>query len=149
MEFLIGLMTFVLVMDCLFLILLILIQLPKKEAGMGTAFGGATTDALFGAGSGNSLTMLTKYTATLFFVLALLLSTVNAHRSLSKRTGLTEALRKQTTAPANAMVPPPATTNALPAATAATTNMLSITASNLAPAPKTPATNNTAEAPQK
>lgn len=148
MGFLIGLMTFVLVIDCLFLMLLILIQLPKKEAGMGTAFGGATTDALFGAGSGNTLTKLTKYTATVFFVLALLLSTLNAHRSLSKRTGLTEALRKQTTAPANVMVPPPPSTEALPAAATAT-NMLSITASNLAPAPKTPATNIPAEAPNK
>ena len=45
MGFIIGLLTVVLAIDCIFLILLILIQLPKKEAGMGTAFGGAATDA--------------------------------------------------------------------------------------------------------
>jgi preprotein translocase subunit SecG len=62
------------VLDCLVLILLVLIQLPKKEAGMGLAFGGAATDALFGAGSGNVLTKITKYAATLFFVLSVVLS---------------------------------------------------------------------------
>ena len=36
MNLLIGLLTVVLVLDCLFLILLILIQLPKKEAGAGS-----------------------------------------------------------------------------------------------------------------
>ncbi len=56
MGFLIGLLTVVMVLDCLVLIFLVLIQLPKKEAGAGLAFGGAATDALFGAGSGNVLT---------------------------------------------------------------------------------------------
>ena len=56
------------------LILLVLMQLPKKEAGAGLAFGGGATDALFGAGSGNVLTKITKYAAVIFFALALLLS---------------------------------------------------------------------------
>jgi preprotein translocase subunit SecG len=149
MGFLIGVMTFILVMDCLFLILLILIQLPKKEAGMGTAFGGAATDALFGAGSGNTLTKLTKYAATIFFALALLLSTINAHRSVSQRNSFSDALRKQSAPAANMMVPPPAHSNPMPAAApTATTNLLSINSTNLAPTPKAPATN-TAEAPIK
>src|SRR3954451_17118429 len=79
MSLLIGFLTFVLVMNCLFLILLILIQLPKKEAGAGIAFGGAATDALFGAGSGNALTNLTKYSASLFIGMAVLLSVLNMH----------------------------------------------------------------------
>src|ERR1035441_10511217 len=65
MGFLIGLFTVVMVLDCLVLILLVLIQLPKKEAGMGLAFGGAATDALFGAGSGNVLTKITKFRSEL------------------------------------------------------------------------------------
>ena len=73
MGFLIGILTFVMVVDCLALILLVLIQLPKKEAGAGLAFGGAATDALFGAGSGNVLTKISKYAAGIFFVLAVLL----------------------------------------------------------------------------
>ena len=64
-------------MISLFLILLVLVQLPKKEAGLGTAFGGGTTDALFGAGAGNVLTQLTKYSTILFLVLCLVLSIMN------------------------------------------------------------------------
>jgi preprotein translocase subunit SecG len=74
MGFIIGLLTFVLIVDCLLLVLLVLVQLPKKEAGAGLAFGGGASDALFGAGSGNVLTKVTKYVATVFFVLAVFLS---------------------------------------------------------------------------
>jgi preprotein translocase subunit SecG len=70
MSFVIGLLTVVLVLNCVLLILLVLIQLPKKEAGAGVAFGGAATDALFGAGTGNVLTKVTKYGTIVFFVLA-------------------------------------------------------------------------------
>ena len=55
MSFFIGLLTVVLILDCLFLILLVLVQLPKKEAGAGLAFGAGAADALFGAGAGNPL----------------------------------------------------------------------------------------------
>jgi preprotein translocase subunit SecG len=78
MLFLIGLLTFVMVADCLVLIFLVLIQLPKKEAGAGLAFGGSATDALFGAGSGTVLTKITKYAAGTFFALALLLSVLQS-----------------------------------------------------------------------
>src|SRR3954452_3841916 len=98
MSLLIGFLTFVLVMNCLFLILLILIQLPKKEAGAGIAFGGGTTDALFGAGSGNALTKLTKYSATLFLGLALLLTVLNSQRRKSSGEGLEKELQKQANA---------------------------------------------------
>src|ERR1051325_1998791 len=70
--FIIGFLTVLLILNCLVLILLILVQLPKKDAGMGgTAFGGAATDALFGAGTGNALTKLTKYATGIFFILTL------------------------------------------------------------------------------
>lgn len=74
MGFIIGLLTVVMVLDCAALIFLVLIQLPKKDAGAGLAFGGGATDALFGAGSGNVLTKITKYAAGTFFVLAVVLS---------------------------------------------------------------------------
>jgi preprotein translocase subunit SecG len=74
MGFIIGLLTFFMILDCIVLVFLVLIQLPKKEAGAGLAFGGAASDALFGAGSGNVLTKITKYSATIFFVMAILLS---------------------------------------------------------------------------
>src|SRR5207249_11705245 len=74
MVFLIGLLTLLMVLDCLVLIFLVLIQLPKKDAGAGLAFGGSATDALFGAGSGTVLTKITKYASGAFFALALILS---------------------------------------------------------------------------
>ena len=94
MGFLIGLLTVVMVLDCLVLIFLVLIQLPKKEAGAGLAFGGAATDALFGAGSGNVLTKITKYAATIFFVLAVVLSLMQSYyhaRTTSAFQGRTDA----------------------------------------------------------
>lgn len=90
MSFLIGLLTVVLVLDCVVLILLVLVQLPKKEAGAGLAFGGAASDALFGAGSGNVLTKITKYAAGAFFVLAILLGLVG-----SKKSGSVSEFEKQ------------------------------------------------------
>jgi preprotein translocase subunit SecG len=71
MSFIAGILTFFLVINCLVLILLVLIQLPKKDAGAGLAFGGGAADALFGAGSGNALTKITKWSAGIFFALAL------------------------------------------------------------------------------
>src|SRR5580765_8051609 len=97
MSFIIGLLTVVLVLDCLFLILLILIQLPKKEAGAGIAFGGAATDALFGAGSGTALTKITKYCAGVFLGLALFLSILNAHQGRSA-SQLEKLMQKQSAA---------------------------------------------------
>jgi protein translocase SecG subunit len=73
MSFIVGILTFFLIVNCLLLILLVLIQLPKKDAGAGLAFGGGAADALFGAGSGNALTKITKYAVIVFFALALLL----------------------------------------------------------------------------
>jgi preprotein translocase subunit SecG len=73
MSFVVGILTLLLVLNCVLLILLVLVQLPKKDAGAGMAFGGGTADALFGAGSGNALTKITKYTAVIFLVLSLFL----------------------------------------------------------------------------
>ena len=46
MGFVIVILTALLVLNCLLLILLVLIQLPKKDAGAGMAFGGGAADAL-------------------------------------------------------------------------------------------------------
>jgi len=73
MPFFTGLLMFVLVVNCLVLILLVLVQLPKKDAGAGLAFGGGTADALFGAGSGNALTKITKGATVVLLMLALVL----------------------------------------------------------------------------
>ena len=100
MNLLIGFLTVVLVLDCLFLILLILIQLPKKEAGAGVAFGGGATDALFGAGSGTALTKITKYCAGVFLGLALFLSILNAHHTTGSGSLADKLRQKESTPPA-------------------------------------------------
>lgn len=112
MNFIAGLLTAVLVLDSLFLILLILVQLPKKEAGVGQAFGGGATDALFGAGTGNALTKMTKYAATIFLGLCLVLYVMGgaARRGTS---GVREELKKAGTGsvlPPSKPVPPPTLT---------------------------------------
>src|ERR1700675_1422142 len=81
LTFFIVVLTVLMVLNCLLLTLLVLIQLPKKEAGAGLAFGGGATDALFGAGSGNVLQKFTKWSAGIFFALARVLSVLNTHAS--------------------------------------------------------------------
>ena len=145
MNLFIGFLTVVLVLDCLILILLILIQLPKKEAGAGIAFGGAATDALFGAGSGTALTKITKYCAGIFLGLALFLSILNAHHGPGSDRSLTDKLRqKESVAPS--VLPTLTTTNTVtstsaPAPLLSTTN--SVVATNAA------ATNPPQQAPKE
>ena len=81
LSLIIGLLTFGLVLICAALILLILAQLPKKDAGAGLAFGAGTAEAIFGAGAGTPLAQITKYCAGIFLGLALTLSALNAYRS--------------------------------------------------------------------
>lgn len=134
MAFFIGLLTFVLVLNCLVLIFLVLIQLPKKDAGAGLAFGGAATDALFGAGSGNMLTKITKYAAVLFFVLAIGLGMMQTAFSKRTTSDFERQLEQQVSPPAG-LVQPPAETPA-PAAVPVVTNPVTV------PAPPPPASTN-------
>jgi protein translocase SecG subunit len=115
MTTLLVLLTVLLILDCLILGLLILIQLPKKEAGVGLAFGGGATDALFGSGSGTALSNLTKYTAGAFFVLVFALSVANNHAT---KTGVSELKRELQNQSALPTTPPPAATPSAPAANA-------------------------------
>jgi len=86
-------------LHCVLLVFLVLLQLPKKEAGEGMAFGGAATDALFGAGSGNVLTKITKYVAGIFFGLAIFMAFLAAHKPISDAAALTQQLLQRTAAP--------------------------------------------------
>lgn len=91
----IGFLTFVMVLNCVFLVLLVLIQLPKKEAGAGVAFGASATDALFGAGKGNALTNATKYAASTFVGLAIVLSMMYSRLSTATERGIDRAVDEQ------------------------------------------------------
>ncbi len=117
MSLLIGLLSFALFLVCLFLCLLVLVQLPKKEAGMGQAFGGGTTDALFGAGAGNALTSLTKYSAGAFLVLSLTVSVLGSWAGKSKAERVRAELGKATAPAPAANALGTAVTNAVKTAT--------------------------------
>jgi preprotein translocase subunit SecG len=144
MSLFIGLLTFIMFTNCLLLLLLILVQLPKKEAGIGTAFGGGATDALFGAGSGNVLTKLTKYSSGIFLGLALLLSVLIGRQSSERNRGLQQELLKKAAAPGYVKPSPADISNATrtttpPVGTNAPlmlnlTNLTTPTATNPAPA---------------
>jgi preprotein translocase subunit SecG len=102
-------------LDCLLLVLLVLLQLPKKEAGAGMAFGGAATDALFGAGSGNVLTKITKYVAGAFFALAIIMAVLASHKPQSGAASLMEKVTTTGSAsPLMAPAAPPTTPPATP-----------------------------------
>ncbi|MDR3378103.1 MAG: preprotein translocase subunit SecG [Verrucomicrobiae bacterium] len=120
------------------MILLVLVQLPKKDAGAGIAFGGGTADALFGAGSGNALTKITKWAAVTFLGLSLVLGWVQG----ASRTDTTAAdfgkLVDQKAQQAAMPATPPAPQSAAPSAAPAGNGLLSTTipmsATNATPA---------------
>ena len=135
MGFLIALLTLVMVLDCVILIFLVLIQLPKKEAGAGLAFGGAGADALFGAGSGNVLTKITKYAAGIFFIMAIVLSVMlNVYNNRSQSAFQRNLANPGPSAPG--VLPPTIPTSAPPAGT----NSLNFSATNAVEATNLPRT---------
>ena len=127
---------FLLGLNCLLLILLILMQLPKKDAGAGVAFGGAAADALFGAGSGNFLTQTTRYATIVLFALSLVLGYME-NRLHSKTSGSEfEKAVQQQQAQTPITAPPPANSGAA----LATNNLLLPPVTPAPSAPTTPAT---------
>ncbi len=116
MTFIVGILTFIIVLNALLLILLVLVQLPKKDAGAGMAFGAGTADALFGAGSGNALTKITKSATVAFLLLALLLGYLHdkVHSDNSAADFAKQVQQKQMQtpiAPPSASPPAPVTAN--------------------------------------
>ena len=146
MSFFIGLLTLLLVLNCVMLILLVLVQFPKKDAGAGIAFGGGAADALFGAGSGNVLTKITKWAAGVFLGLSLVLgwmqSRAHTDNAAANFTKLVEQQQQQQAAKAPASQAKPQTPAPNPG-----NNLLMTTPTTLtnAPAPAAPATTNSAK----
>ncbi|MEI9960544.1 MAG: preprotein translocase subunit SecG [Limisphaerales bacterium] len=127
MSFIAGLLTFILVINCLVLILLVLVQLPKKDAGAGIAFGGGAADALFGAGSGNALTKITKYATIVFFALALLVGYLQDRMHRDDSTSFVKGVQQQQMQ--TPVVAPSATPQPVapaPAAAVTTNNLLTM-----------------------
>ena len=138
MSFIVEILTFFLVVYCALLILLILIQLPKKDAGAGMAFGGAAADALFGAGSGNVLTKVSKWATLVFFVLALGLGYLQdrVHNKSSALEFEKQLQQKQSQLPVSA--PQPATPPVSQPAAAPVNNLLTVPMSAPTNTPEAP-----------
>jgi preprotein translocase subunit SecG len=159
MAFIIVLLTLAMVLNCVILVFLVLIQLPKKEAGGVLAFGASGADALFGAGSGTMLTKITKYAASAFFVLAIVLSLLQSAynnrrtRAFGGTLGQTRQASPAALPPAGtpATPPPSSTPGMLSGTSAIPLNVTTSTPPSLAPgaeATNAPASTN-AVPPQK
>ncbi len=144
MIFFAGILTFVLVVNAVLLILLVLVQLPKKDAGAGLAFGSGAADALFGAGSGNALTKVTKWATIIFLSLAVVLGVFQSKISKQSSTSnfLQQVQQKQMQPTAPSSMPAPAPVSQQPAAVSS--NAMPILLPTTMPA-STPATNTPAK----
>lgn len=69
-TFLIALFSVILVLVCLFVTLLVLMQKPSANSGMGAALGGGAAEQAFGGEAGNVLTRGTIYAIIAFFILS-------------------------------------------------------------------------------
>ncbi|MGH7941886.1 MAG: preprotein translocase subunit SecG [Limisphaerales bacterium] len=121
MSFIVDILVALLFINSGVLVLLILAQPPKKDSGGALAFGGGAADALFGAGSGNALTKITKWATVVFVVLAVILGSLETRSSRGNQSSFENGVEQQQqmqTAPR--VAPQPATAPAsAPAATPA------------------------------
>lgn len=70
-SLLLGFFTVLLILTCLFMILIILMQRPRSDSGLGAALGGGgAAESAFGAETGNILSRGTIYAAIFFFVVS-------------------------------------------------------------------------------
>jgi protein translocase SecG subunit len=147
MSFLVIIFTFLLVINCAVLVLLILVQLPKKDAGAGLAFGGGAADALFGAGSGNALTKITKWATVAFILLSIILGSLEVKLNTGSQSEFEQGVEQQQqiqTAPRmQAPAPAPSSSSVMPpAAPSSTPAMPLLSATNAPPPAAVPAATN-------
>ena len=84
---------------------------------MGTAFGADAAVAMFGAGSGNALTRMTKYTTGTFLVLCVLLTWMNAYANRSRGSAIERELSQTASSTPAATAPKPFSSLLAPSAT--------------------------------
>ena len=143
MSFLVIIFTFLLVVNCAVLMLLILVQLPKKDAGAGLAFGGGAADALFGAGSGNALTKITKWATVAFIALSIILGYLEVKMTTGSQSEFEQGVeqQQQTQTSPRMQNPAPAPSSVTPAASSAPSVPL-LSATNTPPPAAVPTTTN-------
>ena len=122
MSILLGVGTFLLIVNSIVLILLVLMQKTKSDGGMGAAFGGGMAEATFGAETSNVLSKATINASIVFFVLSFLLylGRVYEHRHMTSAGGALPTISGPALAPKPA-APAPTPAPATPAPAAPTT----------------------------
>ena len=121
MSILINVLLAIWVLVALLMVLVILMQRPKRE-GLGAAFGAGVTENIFGAQTTNVLVKFTGWLAGFFFLLTFALSILYAHKNAGNSALRQELLKQQTAAQpspgATATQPSPAPAATQPAAAA-------------------------------
>ena len=77
MNILIALLSLILILLCLFTLLVVMVQKPKGDGGMGAALGGGAMEAALGAETGSLLTKITRTAVISFFGLTFILYLIN------------------------------------------------------------------------
>ena len=137
-DFLLYASVVALFLVCILVVLVILMQRPSANAGMGSALGGGAAETVFGGESANVLSKMTTTLTVILFVLSfgLYLGFVAREKPVTK------ALDAKATAPVAAPAAPAAPAAAAPVAPAAPAAPASAAAkpqSTPAPAATTPA----------
>ncbi|MDR2806688.1 MAG: preprotein translocase subunit SecG, partial [Puniceicoccales bacterium] len=97
--FFIFFLTSILLGICAFTVLLILMQRPSEESGMGATLGGGAATSVFGGEAVNVLAKITKYCVIFFFTLSFILSML--HLALEKTVKSQHLLEKREVAQAS------------------------------------------------
>ncbi len=133
-DFLLYASVVVLFLVCLLVVLIILMQRPSANAGMGSALGGGAAESVFGGESANVLSKMTTTLTVILFILSFGLYLGFVAREKKVPSAIAPAAAT-TTKPATPEVPA-ATTATTPAAPAALT--VPATTTPTAPAAKAP-----------
>lgn len=133
-DFLLYASVVALFLVCILVVLVILMQRPSANAGMGSALGGGAAETVFGGESANVLSKMTTTLTVILFILSfgLYLGFVAREKPVTK------ALDAKATAPVTAPAAPAATAPAAPAS-ATPASAAAKPQSTPAPAATTPA----------
>ena len=135
-DFLLYASVVVLFLVCLLVVLIILMQRPSANAGMGSALGGGAAESVFGGESANVLSKMTTTLTVILFILSFGLFLGFVAREKKVPSAIAPAAAT-TTKPATPEVPA-ATTATTPAATAPTVPAAPTPAAPAAKAPEAP-----------
>jgi len=146
-DFLLYASVVVLFLVCLLVVLIILMQRPSANAGMGSALGGGAAESVFGGESANVLSRMTTTLTVILFILSFGLYLGFVARE--KKAPSAIAPTTVTTAPAAKDAPAAPSTGPVPAPVAATPASTASATTPAAPASTTPAAPKAPAAPAK